>query len=1107
MKTRLLFAVSLVMSCGLFADHYWTGRGSTSDWTDEGNWINALSDGNTVFGGAKIGDLPDAGSFPTFSSLYTSGKRLWIENNINSKPGVTFDVSEGASADAGWTTTDAGDPTWTIGTGNGGQLTISGGTYTLPRSLHIATGAQDSSLAVEDGTLNVANQFRISTSSGTGTLTMNGGTINCTLAKGDGLAIGTNGTGVFNMHGGTLNCATGFYLAQDSGSGTLNMTGGKINVTGGNNVVIARGWNQDVTSALNLTGGEIESAVTVQAGVGRHSGKADIYMDNGAKFTIGNELVLGNANTHTSVGITNGLLKVAKNIYLGSNGSSTADVTIEDGEFSSQEGRICVADYGTASLTVNGGYVTWGEQLMVGFRANSTGTLIINGGRVESPSHLFQVGLNGKGTYEQNGGSVICGNFRLGTDSATGDGTVTLNGGSFEMEYVTVGSGTGALVLNGGTLRAAKDHAEFIPQNDKLTVKLGAGGAAFDTNGHNITVPALLSNNTEDSDLAGNAPIAKTGLGTLTLSSNLDLARTFKFTIDDEIGPIALAGENNTLPETAEIAVVIDPVHVEPGVSYTVLTGLNDGVTMDDIALSSANDLYACTGVITDGSLSVTVATTAAVSARYVDGKWCFYDAEGNLITDGEAADITTFFFTGNEPEGAIASTIAEGHAVVLEAKLQGGEPVTNTFTFASSLETGRITTDIDAGCAVKLVGQGDVTFAPERFSFAGTLIFASEGEGAELTIARDLTSTTAGRVVFDAGTVNFDGAIDQELEVNGKLIRRVDWTPSIYFFGLGEIEITNAKLTIKSFSDLQKSGTEFFQGYQGALTIGPGAILEDLTELHGEGWKNAYGCPDYFLGKGTLLRMAGGTISRFGDRTNNEQIMNVEVVDGTTNIWNNYQSRSGWTGCNVNVDGTITGKGTLYLRSGGRGYRLNTDLAEFGGTLILAGETITFKNNVNGAGGAVVIAEGGAVVAKNADPVEITNGTLVMKGEHGQRVDGNGNIWCSGDYIINNSTLGVADGLTVHSLTFNEGSSIQLMDEGALADKKTDYLAFTSATPVTLTKKVPAVVNGSSARGTWYLWQEEIPATMDEEGNEVTAASYKIWAKFRPSGFMVIIR
>ncbi|MGN0833066.1 MAG: hypothetical protein ACI4RD_05400 [Kiritimatiellia bacterium] len=1093
------------------ADHYWTGRGETSDYTDAGNWINELTNGNTVFGGAKVSELPDEASQVTFSSLYTSANRLWVENNLVQKPGVIFDVSADAAADAGWTTTHGSEPSWTIGTDNGGELTIRGGTYTLPKGIFIATGAQDGSLTMEGGVLNVATKFCVSTAARTGTLTLNGGTINCTLTSGDALAIGKNGTGILNMNGGAINCATGFYLAQDSGSGTLNMTGGKITVSGGNNVVFARGYNSAVTSTVNLVGGEIESWATVQAGVERNYSALDMRVDNGAKLLIvnGKELVFGTAKTVIALGVTNGTVRADGKVSFGSNGSSSAEVTLEEGEISSVNGRIYVAEYGTAAMTVNGGSVTWGDQLMVAYQAGSTGTLTINGGRVASPDHLLQVGLNGNGTYVQNGGSVACSSFRLGTDSATSVGAATLNGGSLETEYVSVGSGTGTLVLNGGWLKATADTDNFIYASDNLTVSLGAGGASFDTAGHAVTVPATLAN---DEGLDGNAPIAKRGVGTLTLSADLDLARQFTFTIDDGIGPIALAGANNSLAEGKQIEVAVDPVSATVNTPYTVLKGLAEDVTIEDIVLTSLNDNYACTGAVADGSLVVTLTTTAATTARYVDGEWRFYDADGQLIADGKAADITRFVFTGVEPAGEVAAAIASGHAVVLEAKTQGETPVTNTFALAASLTSGRVSTDVDAGCAVRIVGQGEITFAPEVFSFVNTLIFASEGENSALTIAADLTSETAGRVVFDAGTINFNGEINQDLEVNGKFVRTAAWTPKLYFFGTGEIELLGARLTIAA-GDNGEKGTEWFQGFNGALTLGVGGELEDLTLLHAESAdQGSY----YFLGTGTLLRMAGGTVTCFGMHrgagSNNECLMNVEVADGTTNIWYNYQSRSGWDGCNVNVDGTVTGAGTLVMKCNGgsnaRHYRFaNSDLTEFGGTLVIEGESTWFGKGIGGA--KVIATAGSAVVQSSTAPLAVANAELTLQGDHGAK-QGSW-AWSPGDYVIGEgATLKVGEGAAVHGLTFNPGSSLQLIDEGALGDRKTNYLAFTSATPVTLTKTTPALVGAQCTWGRWQLVQEEVTETTEptEEGEEATTTTvYRIWAKLSPRGSVVILR
>lgn len=155
MKHTLL-ALSLTLALVAQADHYWKGQGTTADWSDTGNWINGLDNGNTVFGGGKIGDLPEE-SYATFSSLYTSGQRLWVESNPRKM--VTFGLGEGATADAGWTTTHQSDPTWTIGTGRGGDLTILGGTYTLPKGLYISTGGSTSSLTIKGGSISAGGQI------------------------------------------------------------------------------------------------------------------------------------------------------------------------------------------------------------------------------------------------------------------------------------------------------------------------------------------------------------------------------------------------------------------------------------------------------------------------------------------------------------------------------------------------------------------------------------------------------------------------------------------------------------------------------------------------------------------------------------------------------------------------------------------------------------------------------------------------------------------------------------------------------------------------------------------------------------------------------------
>ena len=92
-----------LLSLTTFADHYWKGGGTTSDWTDPGNWINALDNGNAVFGGGKIGDLPNGLSTATFTNKVTIGHGIWIENDEgeHKSTGVVWELGEDATSDAG----------------------------------------------------------------------------------------------------------------------------------------------------------------------------------------------------------------------------------------------------------------------------------------------------------------------------------------------------------------------------------------------------------------------------------------------------------------------------------------------------------------------------------------------------------------------------------------------------------------------------------------------------------------------------------------------------------------------------------------------------------------------------------------------------------------------------------------------------------------------------------------------------------------------------------------------------------------------------------------------------------------------------------------------
>src|SRR5262249_31370926 len=86
----------------------------------------------------------------------------------------------------------------------------------------------------------------------------------------------------------------------------------------------------------------------------------------------------------------------------------------------------------------------------------------------------------------------------LGTEGARG---VLTTG------QVIAGSGAATLNLDGGILRATADQADYLQGFTSLVI--GAGGAFFDSNGHDIGVGTAFS---------GAGGLTKMGDGTLTLS-------------------------------------------------------------------------------------------------------------------------------------------------------------------------------------------------------------------------------------------------------------------------------------------------------------------------------------------------------------------------------------------------------------------------------------------------------------------------------------------------------------------------------------------------------------------------------------------------------------
>lgn len=945
-------------------------------------------------------------------------------------------------------------PFYTCQEGGTGDVTINGGELNVSSEALFARGwynGATSTLTMNGGKLwtsgNLEFAAKPNRNGGTGYLCMNAGKID---VDGSAYLGGKNATMTTTMTGGEIEVADQLQLAADTGgTSTFTMTDGSIACGG----LFQIGRN--ATGVFTMDGGET-SCNGFRLGTDRSDAVGTATINGGYLHSTSDHFYIGNNGTGLFY-MNGGEVYCANQFWLG-NGSSS------DGTFIMTNGNVRVRSYtcvgygsGVGHFIMNGGsYYQENEKFIVGQSNSDTayGECIVSNGTLNVPN-LWIAENTKRGTLTMEGGELISrGETQMSRNTNAGKGTIILNGGVLSVFRFVGSSGTGGeVIFNGGTLKALDNRGDFIPDIANCEFKIAAGGAVFDTNGKNVTVADTLGN---ADGLVGNGTIAKKGLGTLTISSNLDLERTFKFTINNDlgaagVGTIVLTG-SNTLEAGDKITVEIDPVNAETNVAYTVMTGLGE-LTIADIVLTGT-DFYSYTGEVTDGTLSVTLqyGPTAPITARYDNGAWGVYNYNNELIPNGTATNLTTYVFNGGEPAGDLA-TYASGHKVLLES---------GTIAIDSAVLAGHVA--VADGATVTIDASGAASLVADSLVNNGTLVF-----NGDITIDAPLSS----------GTIS--------IAESAALHLTKSQNPSAIFEGMGELMLENITIHVLN--------TSYFKNFHGTIAIGNNSTLYDDVEFHCEnkaGANHAW----YGLGENTTIKMAGGSIARFSDRgSNNEYIGNVVIAEGTTNTWSNSSSRgSAWEGVNLELKGTFSGAGTLQAYCGGRHYRFESDLTEFAGTVEMSGSAFGFRYGINGG---TWIANPTAVLYDN---LSVSNATLVLKGNHEQVLDNNSNVISTGTYTIGaDATLKVADDASVEGITFAAGATLELLDDGALSDKTQTYVALTSKTPIS--GPMPSLVQSEGNRGKWKLVVREIPAET-EEGSP----TYQLVASFRPKGFVIII-
>ena len=391
------------------------------------------------------------------------------------------------------------------------------------------------------------------------------------IIRSEGDASGTLNVGAVNNHtmfraeSGTISMtANGQVGMVNGGVGYLDISGGTVNFCTANN----RG--------LQLGTANARSYVTISDGK-LLANWIDAGHDDVAECTIvqtGGEVETGVNN--------NG------NLWLGRNARGRATYTLSGGSIYLRRGTLDVGNYGAGVFVQNGGSVTLGDgDCRIGEYGGANGTYTLNDGAITG-KYWMRVGDQNKaiGAFTQNGGTVT---FKVGANNdgnwvdiaekTGGNGVYTINGGTLEVgtsnngggiylgwnggagrfvmnggtvttPTITSGNGGSMVVLNGGTIKVAKNggvnsskHASDIGIFKNISnLVFGQTPTTVDTDGHNTKIVGC------DYSTVNGGALTKAGAGTLTLDA---LPPVDLLTVSN--GVLALAASSASIDNTEHV--------------------------------------------------------------------------------------------------------------------------------------------------------------------------------------------------------------------------------------------------------------------------------------------------------------------------------------------------------------------------------------------------------------------------------------------------------------------------------------------------------------------------------------------------------------------------
>ncbi|WP_253252537.1 autotransporter outer membrane beta-barrel domain-containing protein [Variovorax boronicumulans] len=750
----------------------------------------------------------------------------------------------------------------------------------------------------------------------------------------------------------------------DTGTGTLSILGG--------------GKVTNTTAYVGANSGS-QGAVTV-------SGKSSLWTSSGL-------LLVAFQGTGT-LDILGGGQVLSGAAFIGGHAGSVGKVTVSGASSRwTPSQQMSVGDSGTGELDVlGGGEVASDGFALIGRMSGAQGTVRVDGSGAKW-NHLgyFWLGEHGVGVLDiQRGGVVQAPAVVLGVQ-ATGNGTLHLRGdatngrGTLATGSVAVGAGAGTLDLDGGILRATASSSDFLQNISALT--LGAGGAYFDTNGHDITVGTrFASGKGQSSGLVkqGSGTLRLTGASTYTggttvdggtlaignmgalgagavqLNNGAELLSTVSGAggfAQLETGDGRLSAAAGTAFEVSGLTAARGTLHIgSVGNTGTVsLSSSRGGIyeSLFNLAVDHGTFRYGDEGpaeLLTSGNGRLTVAAGATADLNGLSVQTTFLDGAGRIESQkaGSAALTVGTSWLPPAPAGdsVFSGVIADGAGVVSLVK-EAGNTLTltgaNTYTGGTTVAAGTLR----AGSADAFVQNSAYTVNGGTLDLGGWNLAASSLAGSGGTVALGSRTLSVG----SANTsTTFAGAITG---TNGKLVKN----------GTGTLTLTGAS-TYSGGSEINAGAVRINNGQ----ALGTGAVIVNGARLVGTADLTLANLYLGFSGNSMVGAAAGTTLTL---RPSNLFLgSGVQFVVGSA-------TESGVVAVSRNSSGVGLPSGTLRVAGGtlldqgnGGASALSFFTQHISRTTVDAGATLDFNgysatvSNLHGAGRVLTGSSGSSVLS-----------------------------------------------------------------------------------------------------------------------------------------------